>query len=85
VFSGPASKGVYSSSVQKTLYETEKLVLERISQVSVFVNYIVLLDYYVALGVHITTDFLSQAYWDIGGRLFFSLTHVSFDTTFRNR
>ena len=33
-FAGPYDRGQYSPSVQKTLYETQVLVLDRVSEVS---------------------------------------------------
>ena len=36
VFAGPAKHGIHSASLQKTLYDTERLVLERIPQVTNF-------------------------------------------------
>ena len=36
VFAGPAKHGIHSASLQKTLYDTERLVLERIPQVTKF-------------------------------------------------
>ena len=35
VFAGPAKHGIHSASLQKTLYDTERLVLERVPQVIV--------------------------------------------------
>ena len=35
VFAGPAKHGIHSASLQKTLYDTERLVLERVPQVTV--------------------------------------------------
>ena len=34
VFAGPAKHGIHSASLQKTLYDTERLVLERVPQVT---------------------------------------------------
>ena len=33
IFAGPAKHGIHSALLQKTLYDTEKLVLERVAQV----------------------------------------------------
>ena len=38
VFAGPAKHGIHSASLQKTLYDTEKMVLERVPQVMVDCN-----------------------------------------------
>ena len=37
VFAGPATTGIFSPSVQKTLYDTQKLAMARIPQVIITV------------------------------------------------
>lgn len=39
-FAGPADIGIYSPSVQHTLYQAEKTVLEKVSEVRILNSYI---------------------------------------------